>query len=95
MTECYCVCHTPVSSNAYCEHCLGDNEVGRFHIDQAAHELTPEEGRRLFDKLCQERLGVSGATFASLYYAGADYPAHWEHDNIIAVEICMPFWGRP
>lgn len=26
---CYCVCHSSFSSNAFCEHCRGDNEVGR------------------------------------------------------------------
>jgi hypothetical protein len=26
---CYCVCHSSFSSNAYCKHCKGDNEVGR------------------------------------------------------------------
>lgn len=30
MTEgCYCVCHSPYSSKAWCEHCEGDNQVGR------------------------------------------------------------------
>ena len=29
--NCYCVCHSPISSRASCEHCLGDNEVGRYH----------------------------------------------------------------
>lgn len=30
-TDCYCVCHSPVSSCAYCEHCKGINEVGAVH----------------------------------------------------------------
>lgn len=28
-SNCYCVCHTSISSSAYCEHCKGDNTVGR------------------------------------------------------------------
>ena len=28
--NCYCVCHIPVSSKPSCEHCKGDNEVGRY-----------------------------------------------------------------
>lgn len=27
--HCYCVCHSPISSKAWCEHCKGDNPVGR------------------------------------------------------------------
>ncbi len=27
--SCYCVCHSSFSSRAWCEHCKGDNEVGR------------------------------------------------------------------
>lgn len=30
--DCYCVCHSSFSSNAYCEHCKGDNEVGRSQL---------------------------------------------------------------
>lgn len=29
--KCYCVCHSEHASRAWCEHCQGDNEVGRFH----------------------------------------------------------------
>ncbi len=29
--DCYCVCHNPISSRPWCEHCKGDNEVGRAH----------------------------------------------------------------
>ena len=32
--DCYCVCNMSISSNAYCEHCKGDNEVGRHHKDK-------------------------------------------------------------
>jgi len=28
-TFCYCVCHSAISSKAWCEHCQGDNSVGR------------------------------------------------------------------
>lgn len=27
---CNCVCHSPVSSRAWCEHCEGDNSVSSF-----------------------------------------------------------------
>lgn len=35
---CYCVCHSPVSSNAYCRHCKGDNSVGEHHRLKAENE---------------------------------------------------------
>ena len=28
--DCYCVCHSPYASRAWCEHCQGDNSVGRL-----------------------------------------------------------------
>jgi hypothetical protein len=31
---CYCVCHSPYSSCAWCEHCQGDNEVARYHRER-------------------------------------------------------------
>lgn len=30
--NCYCVCHSPYSSRAWCEHCKGDNEVGKANV---------------------------------------------------------------
>lgn len=31
---CYCVCHNPVSSRAWCEHCQGRNEVGWAQLER-------------------------------------------------------------
>ena len=41
---CYCVCHTPYSSCAYCEHYKGDNEVGRANQDTTDGDYIEESG---------------------------------------------------
>lgn len=45
---CYCVCHSPVASNAWCEHCGGDNEVTRA---QAAKSDIKADGWHPSDSL--------------------------------------------
>ena len=36
--SCYCVCHSPVSSRVWCEHCTGDNDVGRRYRERTRLE---------------------------------------------------------
>lgn len=45
--DCYCVCHSMVSSKAWCEHCRGDNSVGRVPRCAGASETTPRNGSGL------------------------------------------------
>jgi hypothetical protein len=44
--DCYCVCHSPVSSCSWCEHCKGKSEVTRFHQATAAEFITWGYGER-------------------------------------------------
>lgn len=56
------------------------------------YEVTPEEGRQLFENLCQDRFEVSAEEFLTCREHGL-YPSHWSHDDIVSTEICIPFWG--
>lgn len=48
MSYCGCFCHGNVlSSRAYCPHCNGDNEIGRFHAMKWAYERLEEIRRDL------------------------------------------------
>lgn len=48
--ECYCVCHSDLSSCAYCNHCLGNNPVGNYHKQLAEYRTAVlEEAKSYFN----------------------------------------------
>jgi hypothetical protein len=53
-------------------------------------ELTPEEGRQLFDRLARAELGVSGEEFLRRLTEG-DIPEEWSEDAVTRLEILTPF----
>jgi hypothetical protein len=57
-------------------------------------ELTPEEGRSLFDREAQRLLGVGGEEFVTRYEAG-EYGD--DDPRIMRVAMLLPFWqaGHP
>ena len=53
-------------------------------------ELTPEEGKRLFDERARRFLGMSGKEFVRRYNAGE---LDADDDNVLRVALLLPF-GR-
>jgi len=64
--------------------------MSTFTIDDTVAELTPEEGRKLFDNLARAELGVSGEEFLRRLTKG-DIPEEWSEDAISRLEILTPF----
>jgi hypothetical protein len=64
--------------------------MSTFTIDDTVTELTPEEGRKLFDNLARTELGVSGEEFLRRLTNG-DIPEEWSEDAISRLEILTPF----
>jgi hypothetical protein len=64
--------------------------MSTFTIDGTVTELTPEEGRKLFDNLARAELGVSGEEFLRRLAEG-DIPDEWSEDAISRLEILTPF----
>ena len=64
--------------------------MSTFTIDGTVTELTPEEGRKLFDNLARSELGVSGEEFLRRLAEG-DIPDEWSEDAISRLEILTPF----
>jgi hypothetical protein len=64
--------------------------MSTFTIDGTVTELTPEEGRQLFDRLARAELGVSGEEFLRRLNDG-DIPEEWSEDAVSRLEILTPF----
>jgi len=64
--------------------------MSTFTIDDSVTELTPEEGRKLFDNLARAELGVSGEEFLRRLIEG-DIPEEWSEDAVSRLEILTPF----
>lgn len=60
--QCYCVCHSEVSSNAYCEHCKGINEVGAVH-NPRLKALIRQEVLRAEAEVCKKVVNSLDETF--------------------------------
>ena len=54
--------------------------------------LTPEEGRALFERQAQRRLGMSGEEFIHTYEAGelADHPKHSDVEFVAILRYLAP-----
>lgn len=61
--------------------------------DSPVIEVTPEEGRRLFDEAAREWLGISGEEFLRRYDAGeyADLVESEDNRRIIDLYLLIPF----
>jgi hypothetical protein len=55
----------------------------------SVEELDEQESRKLFERACQQLLGVSGETFMARHEAG--YPDDWDAGAIAKVEFLLPF----
>ena len=66
--------------------------MSTFTIDDTVTELTPEEGRKLFDNLARAELGVSGQEFLRRLAEG-DIPQEWSEDAVSRLEVLTP--SRP
>ena len=64
--------------------------MSTFTIDDTVTELTPEEGRKLFDNLARAELGVSGEEFLRRLAEG-DIPQEWSEDAVSRLEVLTPF----
>jgi hypothetical protein len=64
--------------------------MSTFTIDDTVTELTPEEGRKLFDNLARAELGVSGQEFLRRLAEG-DIPQEWSEDAVSRLEVLTPF----
>jgi hypothetical protein len=64
--------------------------MSTFTIDDTVTELTPEEGRKLFDNLARVELGVSGQEFLRRLAEG-DIPQEWSEDAVSRLEVLTPF----
>ena len=64
--------------------------MSTFTIDDTVTELTPEEGRKLFDNLARAELGVSGQEFLRRLAEG-DIPQDWSEDAVSRLEVLTPF----
>lgn len=53
-------------------------------------ELTPEEGRAVFDEQTRAELGVSGTDFLAAYQAGR-LPSDWSAESVCRLEMLLPF----
>jgi hypothetical protein len=58
--------------------------------DEDARELTPAEGRELFDRAARRLLGVSGEAFLAAYDRG-DFDEGWSHGAVTQLEMLIPF----
>jgi len=67
-----------------------EHAMSTFTIDDSVTELTPEEGRKLFDNLARAELGVSGEEFLRRLIDG-DIPEEWSEDAVSRLEILTPF----
>jgi hypothetical protein len=54
------------------------------------HELSPEQGRTLFDKTARKLLGISGDEFLARWDRG-DYEAEQENMVVTKVAMLIPF----
>jgi hypothetical protein len=58
-------------------------------MEEDVTELSVEESRALFDRVCRESLGVSADEFLELY--PDEIPKAWPHDAVVRLEILLPF----
>jgi hypothetical protein len=56
-------------------------------------ELSPEQGRRIFDNACRRDLGVSAEEFVQHFKAGT-MPSEWPHNHVVMLGVLLPFWER-
>ena len=64
--------------------------MSTFTIDDTVTELTPEEGRKLFDNLARAELGFSCQEFLRRLAEG-DIPQEWSEDAVSRLEVLTPF----
>ena len=55
----------------------------------AVEELTPEQGRQLFDRMARERLGMSGEEFLAAWHSGR--LAEDDRPEVVELSMLIPF----
>jgi hypothetical protein len=54
-------------------------------------EMSPEEGRAMFERACQEALGIGAIEFMEHYDWGT-HESLADHETITGLVMLIPFW---
>jgi HTH-type transcriptional regulator/antitoxin HigA len=69
---------------------MSDPSEGTPEEIVTVHELTSEEGKRLFDKQARRHVGMSGEEFARAWYAG-EWDDRAEEPEVRHLVLLLPF----